>query len=135
MEDMWRFRDKPVALDFDLIQGDQFILRGQAANALDVSADIMKRSANGGGDVDGRLNGSSTTFPNGSNTPTTKASTVRSGHGLKDQRSLSLRENLELFITRWVSSHPQSNSVLTSSLKYGAPRSAPHNWQRGDNII
>ncbi|KAI0249209.1 hypothetical protein BJV78DRAFT_1229106 [Lactifluus subvellereus] len=100
MEDMWRFRDKPVALDFDLIEGDQFILRGQAANALDVSADSNKSSANGGGGVDGRLNGSSTTFPNGSNfTLTTKASTVRSGHSLKDQRPLSLRENLVLFVS------------------------------------
>jgi ubiquitin-like 1-activating enzyme E1 B len=108
MEDMWRFRDKPVALDFDLIQSDQFILRGQASSALDVSDSIL-RPTNGGSGSDGRLNGSSTTQLNGSSpSPTTQVSAVKSGHGLKDQRSLSLRENLVLFVSRWVSSYPSS---------------------------
>jgi ubiquitin-like 1-activating enzyme E1 B len=137
MEDMWRFRDKPVALDFDLIQSDQFILRGQAASAVDVS-DSVPRPANGGSSVDSRSNGStSSSLPNGSgSTPTTKVSTVKSGHGLKDQRSLSLRENLALFISRWVSSHPSGVCCAhIAARKHGASRSAPQNGQRGNDLI
>jgi ubiquitin-like 1-activating enzyme E1 B len=136
MEDMWRFRDKPVALDFDLIQSDQFILRGQAASAVDVS-DSIPRPANGGSSVDERSNGSSSTLPNGSSsTPTMKVSTVKSGHGLKDQRSLSLRENLLLFVSRWVSSHPSGECCAhIAARKHGASGSAPQDGQRRNDII
>jgi hypothetical protein len=110
MEDMWRFRDQPVALDFDLIQSDQFIFPGQAASALDVSDSIL-RPANGRSSVHGRPNGSGATRPNGSST-TTNVSTAKSGHGLKDQRSLSLRENLALFVSRWCPPIFQANGAL-----------------------
>ncbi|KAH9177780.1 hypothetical protein EDB89DRAFT_1439238 [Lactarius sanguifluus] len=97
MEDMWRFRDKPVPLDFDLIQSDQFILRGQAASAVDSPADGTSHHANGGRDVDMQPSGS-TSSHNGNNTAANDT-TVRHSHGLKDQRSLSLRENLVLFVS------------------------------------
>jgi ubiquitin-like 1-activating enzyme E1 B len=102
MEDMWRFRDKPVPLDFDLIQSDQFTLRGQAVNAVGPSTDGILRSVNGDSSVDGRLNGS-VANRNSSLSSTPKGPTAKSSHGLKDQRSLSLRENLTLFVSRLAS--------------------------------
>lgn len=102
MEDMWRFRDKPVPLDFDLIQSDQFILRGQTTGVVDGSTDGTSRHVNGGRDVDVRPSGS-TSNPNCNSTAAIVNDTiVRPGHGLKDQRSLSLRENLVLFVSRLV---------------------------------
>ena len=95
MEDMWRFRDKPVPLDFDLIQSDQFVLRGQALCVVDRPTDSTSHHANGDRNIDVRPSGSTSNL-NGN-------STVTTGHGLKDQRSLSLRENLDLFVSRLVS--------------------------------
>jgi ubiquitin-like 1-activating enzyme E1 B len=114
MEDMWRFRDKPVPLDFDLIQTDQFILRGQVVSAIDITIDGIQRPANGASGLDGRLNGTTTSHNGISASSTPKESAPTSGHGLKDQRSLSLRENLALFVSRWVSStFSPSNYALT----------------------
>jgi ubiquitin-like 1-activating enzyme E1 B len=106
MEDMWRYRDKPVPLDFDLIQSDQFVLRGQVIGAVNAPADGVSRPANGDSGVEGHLNGSVTSRNGSSATPTSNASAGKPGHGLKDQRSLSLRENLTLFISRLVSTLP-----------------------------
>ena len=103
MEDMWRFRDKPVPLDFDLIQSDQFSLRGQAINAVGPSTDGILRPVNGDSSVDLRLNGSIPDHKSSSSSSAPKGSTAKSSHGLKDQRSLSLRENLTLFVSRLVS--------------------------------
>ena len=102
MEDMWRYRDKPVPLDFDLIQSDRFVLRGQVISAVNAPADGVLRPANGDSGVEGHLNGSVTSRNGSSATPTSNASAGKPGHGLKDQRSLSLRENLTLFISRLV---------------------------------
>ncbi|KAH9006577.1 hypothetical protein EDB86DRAFT_2874952 [Lactarius hatsudake] len=99
MEDMWRFRDKPVPLDFDLIQSDQFILRGQAASAVDSPADGSSHHANGGRDVDVQPSGSTSSHNGNSTAAIVNDTTVRPSHGLKDQRSLSLRENLVLFVS------------------------------------
>ncbi|KAI0280185.1 hypothetical protein BGY98DRAFT_965060 [Russula aff. rugulosa BPL654] len=99
MEDMWRYRDKPVPLDFDLIQSDQFVLRGQVNSAVNAPADGVLHPANGDGGVEGHLNGSVTSRNGSSATPTSNASAGKPGHGLKDQRSLSLRENLTLFVS------------------------------------
>lgn len=100
MEDMWRFRDKPVPLDFDLIKKDQFSLRGQVFGGVNPPADGILHPMNGDSE---HLNGSVTSQNGSSATP---ASVVRPGHGLRDQRSLSLRENLNLFVSRLVSSLP-----------------------------
>jgi len=99
MEDMWRFRDKPVPLDFDLIQSNRFVLRGQAVSAVDLSVDGALRPANGDSGVTAHLNGSAATHNGISATSTPKESAAKSGHGLKDQRSLSLQENLALFVS------------------------------------
>jgi len=57
MEDMWQFRDKPVPLDFDLIQSDQFVLHGQAISDVDPTVDGILHPVNGESGVDRRLNG------------------------------------------------------------------------------
>ncbi|KAN0131930.1 hypothetical protein V8E53_010210 [Lactarius tabidus] len=99
MEDMWRFRDKPVPLDFDLIQNDQFVLRGQATGVVDRPADSTSHHANGDKNVDVRPSGSTSNLNGNSTAAIVDDTTARTGHGLKDQRSLSLRENLDLFVS------------------------------------
>ena len=133
MEDMWRFRDKPVPLDFDLIQSNQFVLRGQAT----VGDDGTSRHLNGGRDVDVYPSGSAPN-PNGNSTAAiVNNTTVRPGHGLKDQRALSLRENLVLFVSRLVSwiSFAATTRSRCCRLQYRAPCRTSHNGQRGDHII
>ena len=113
MEDMWRFRDKPVPLDFDLIQSDQFVLPGQAVNVVHPSIDGIVRPVNGDSSVDMRINGSIASRRGGSASSTPKGSAAKSSPGLKDQRSLSLHENLALFVSRLASSlSPPSNCAL-----------------------
>jgi ubiquitin-like 1-activating enzyme E1 B len=128
MEDMWRYRDKPVPLNFDLIQSDQFVLRGQVISAVNGPADGVLHPTNGDSGVEGHLNGSATSRNGSSAAPTSKASADKPGHGLKDQRSLSLRENLTLFISRLVSTLPfdcvlmlsiQSSECLAARLRAG----------------
>jgi ubiquitin-like 1-activating enzyme E1 B len=127
MEDMWRYRDKPVPLDFDLIQSDQFVLRGRVNSA---PADGVLRPANGNSGVEGHLNGV-TSRNGGSATPTSTVSAGKSGHGLKDQRSLSLRENLTLFISRSVSTYiPVRSCAHVVDSKFGVSRSAAQSGRR-----
>jgi hypothetical protein len=112
MEDMWRFRDKPVPLDFDLIESDQYVLRGQVISAVDLTADGILHPVNGDSGADRRLNGRTASLNGISANSTSKGPTAKSGQGLKDQRSLSLRETLTLFVSRSVSFHsaPQMGS-------------------------
>jgi ubiquitin-like 1-activating enzyme E1 B len=129
MEDMWRYRDKPVPLDFDLIQSGQFVLRGQVNSAVNAPTDGVLRPANGNSGVEGHLNG--VTSRNGSSaTPTPTFSAGKPGHGLKDQRSLSLRENLTLFISRSVSTFPVRSCAHIIDSKFGASRSAAQSGRR-----
>src|SRR6266404_1842215 len=100
MEDMWQFRDKPVPLDFDLIQSDQL----QTNGVVDHPTNSTSLHTNGCKDVSMHQ---STSRTNG-NSPVAIVNDIasRPGHGLKDQRSLSLRENLILFVSRlnsWIS--------------------------------
>lgn len=103
MEDMWRFRDKPVPLDFDLIQSDQFVLRGQAPGVVDRPTDSTSHYANGDRNIDVRPSGSTSKLNGNSTARIANDTTATTSHGLKDQRSLSLRENLDLFVSRLVS--------------------------------
>jgi ubiquitin-like 1-activating enzyme E1 B len=131
MEDMWLFRDRPVPLDFDLIQSNQFVLRGQASGVVDYPTDGTSRHANGGKDVEVRPSGR-TPNSNGNNTAAiVNNTTVRPGHGLKDQRPLSLRENLVLFVSRLVSciSFTATMRLHCCCLQYRAPRRTSHNGQ------
>ena len=130
MEDMWRYRDKPVPLDFDLIQSDQFVLRGQVISAVNTPVDGVLRPANGDCGVEGHLNGSITSRNGSSATPNSKVSAGKPGHGLKDQRSLSLRENLTLFVSRLVSTLPFDYAAYAIGPKFCASRSTAQSGRR-----
>ncbi len=93
MGDMWRSRAPPIPLDYDKIRDGTFVLnRAQQPNGVHVNS---SGSPNGNGKAP-EAGGSATTekLLNGSS--------FASGAGLKDQRALSLQENLELFISRCV---------------------------------
>jgi len=72
MADMWRTRQPPIPLDFIPIVQGSFVLRSEARGPT-ASASQPAESQNG----------------------------TTSG-GLKDQRNLSLLDNLELFVSRYV---------------------------------
>ncbi|KZT21897.1 hypothetical protein NEOLEDRAFT_1072604 [Neolentinus lepideus HHB14362 ss-1] len=74
MSDMWRSRAPPVPLDFDAIMKGSFVLRGTSTVTPTTNANGNKRAAT-----------------NGQNSASTA--------GLKDQRALSLQENLALFVS------------------------------------
>ena len=80
MADMWRSRSPPTPLDFDSIMDGSFDLNG-ATNAVasGSGSDLSSKLPNG------QLNG------NGN---------IPLGEGLKDQRALTLKDNLELFVSR-----------------------------------
>ena len=78
MEDMWRYRAKPVPLDFDALAAGTFVLRDDPA-------------ATATGNSNGNSNGQA------------KGAGGAGAGGLKDQRALSLRDNWELFVARSVS--------------------------------
>src|SRR5579863_6824250 len=83
MEDMWRFRDKPAPLDFDLIQSNQFVLRGQVISAVDPPTDGILHPVNGDSGFDRRLNGRTANLNGISASSTPKGSAAKSGQGLK----------------------------------------------------
>lgn len=78
MVDMWKTRALPVPLSFEGIKNGIFTLHGKPADAI-------------------TSNGTATLpLPNNQN----GASTSATGAGLKDQKPLTLQNNLELFISR-----------------------------------
>ena len=79
MTDMWKTRAPPVPLLFEGIKNGTFILRGKPAATI--TSDGTATPANS-------RNGHST-------------STSATGPGLKDQKTLTLQDNLELFISRY----------------------------------
>lgn len=93
MSDMWRSRAPPLPLDFDAIKNGTFVLKEEH----DVTRMNGKRGAiNAGKQV---LNGSAAV----------------SG-GLKDQRSLTLGDNLSLFISRYISFDYSSESLWSDGI-------------------
>ncbi|KAI0634914.1 hypothetical protein C8Q77DRAFT_1104728 [Trametes polyzona] len=83
MADMWRTRAPPVPLDFDAIQAGTFVLSRPSQNGA--SASQMNGSV-GSSATEKQLNGSG-------------AAPSANGAKLKDQRALSLQDNLELFVS------------------------------------
>ena len=79
MEDMWKTRAPPVPLSFGDIKNGSFILRGKPADAT---------TSNG--------TAAPVNSQNGHN-----ASTSAAGAGIKDQKTLTLQDNLELFVSRY----------------------------------
>lgn len=104
MEDMWKVagRVKPVALDYDTIMSNQFVTpplrvvlpangskKEEAANGSDASASAPVQNG-ASSSTNGTANGSSA-----------------ASQKLKDQKELSVKENLELFVDRSASSTVQ----------------------------
>ena len=83
MSDMWKSREPPVALDFDQIADGSFSLPVRNTNTASSSKPSGKVQKNG-----------NSSAPNGTNG-------ASSASGLKDQKDLSLQENLVLFVSRY----------------------------------
>lgn len=86
----------PTPLDFDAIKADMFVLdklRLQQENGNGVH-----RATNGLHAGEGSGNMKTESVPNGG----VDSSSTASGSGLKDQRALSLKDNLDLFVSRYV---------------------------------
>lgn len=97
MADMWKTRAPPIPLSFEGIKNGSFILRGKSANeTMSNGTAAPVNSQNGHG-----------------------ASTNASGTGLKDQKTLTLQDNLELFISRYglktMDTIPMADSVLVQT--------------------
>ncbi|KAJ6460974.1 hypothetical protein C8R45DRAFT_912447 [Mycena sanguinolenta] len=88
MSDMWRARAPPVPLDFDAILDGSFVLRPE-----EPAAAPSNRKTNGvSKPVNAVASGSgSKATANGANTP--------AASGLKDQKQLSLKDNVLLFVS------------------------------------
>ncbi|KAJ3001716.1 hypothetical protein NUW54_g6254 [Trametes sanguinea] len=105
MADMWRSRAPPIPLDFDAIRAGTFVLKRSSQNGSDTqTAPGQANGSKGSTSTEKLLNG------NGASTSTAASSAV-GGAGLKDQRALSLQDNLELFVS--------STERLAARLKAG----------------
>jgi hypothetical protein len=85
MSDMWRTRAPPTPLDFEKIRSDTFapLAREAQANGTPRTRSSKQRRPQLNGEIK----------------PSSPA--VDSGAGLKDQRKLTLKDNLELFLSRF----------------------------------
>ncbi|KAG8221773.1 hypothetical protein J3R82DRAFT_2087 [Butyriboletus roseoflavus] len=93
MADMWRSREKPTPLDFDAIVDDSFVVKESTKGPASYS--------NSKAQVNGHVNGGATR----------SASSSKGNSGLKDQRALTLQDNLALFVS--------STNCLASRLRAG----------------
>lgn len=101
MEDMWTGpgRVKPVALDYDAIMDDTFVTPPLRAPPAAPAANGSSATANGS-------SAAPTSSSNGETSAAGAASHANgsaNGHSvrqLRDQKELSVKENLELFIDR-----------------------------------
>lgn len=83
MADMWRSREKPTPLDFDAIVDGSFVVKEPTKGS--------SSSSNSKAQVNGHFNGDATR----------SASSSNGKSGLKDQRALTLQDNLALFVSRY----------------------------------
>ena len=97
MEDMWKVagRVKPVALDYDAIMNDQFVAPPLRA-APQANGTTKEDAANGSKDSTPAV------VQNGASSSANGATTGNSASAqtLRDQKELSVKENLELFVDR-----------------------------------
>ena len=97
MEDMWKVagRVKPVALDYDTIMSDQFVAPPLRA-VPQANGTKKEETANGSKDT------APATAQNGASSSANGAATGSSASSqkLRDQKELSVKENLELFVDR-----------------------------------
>ncbi|KAI6038560.1 hypothetical protein EDC04DRAFT_1953498 [Pisolithus marmoratus] len=89
MTDMWRSRAEPTPLDFHAIENGSFVIQEPAKSCA--PAGSINGTSSGRPVTNGHVNGNTVSAPvpqvNGTNT------------GLKDQRALSLQDNLALFVS------------------------------------
>ncbi|KAI8970626.1 hypothetical protein BD414DRAFT_250378 [Trametes punicea] len=90
MADMWRSRAPPVPLDFDAIRAGTFVLTRPPHNGSATPGQTDR--AKGSTSTEKMLNGRGAA-------PPSSAPSAAGEAGLKDQRALSLQDNLELFIS------------------------------------
>lgn len=83
MADMWRSRERPTPLDFDAIVDGSFVVKE--------STKSVASSSNSKGQINGHANGGAIRSTSSSN----------GNGGLKDQRALTLQDNLALFVSRY----------------------------------
>ena len=108
MADMWRSRAPPIPLEFDKILEGSFPLISPQQNGLrpngssngNARAAARERETVGTGKAEVKVNGTA---------PVSAPSA--SGSGLKDQRALTLQDNLELFVSRYVYDEASWSSV------------------------
>lgn len=89
MGDMWRSRAPPTPLDFDAIRAGTFVLTRNSQNGAAPAP--QTNGTTGSSATEKQLNGGSTS-----------SSAQANGAKLKDQRALTLQDNLELFVARSV---------------------------------
>jgi ubiquitin-like 1-activating enzyme E1 B len=94
MSDMWRSRLPPVPLDYDGIMEGTFVLRSEATESSS-NGSIASGSGSKSTAAELIVNGHVHGLPNGA---------IGAANGLKDQRALTLRDNLSLLVARCVPS-------------------------------
>jgi ubiquitin-like 1-activating enzyme E1 B len=89
MTDMWRSRSPPTPLDFDSIMDGSFDLNGAPS--------LTENAVASGNGSDRSSSSSFAKLPNGQ---LNGNGNIPLGEGLKDQRALTLKDNLELLVSR-----------------------------------
>ena len=104
MEDMWRNRAKPTPLDYDGIKAGTFVIEHKRAGGVfQVNGGSSKQPSDGVAANGSAASGSAVTEKMLVDSPAASSSkTTTSARGLKDQRALTLQDNLDLFISRYM---------------------------------
>lgn len=102
MSDMWRSREPPTPLDFNAIKNGTFVLekRTHSENGVHRNGAAASSSRRHNTTAVNRSSADTEEKSNG----TSAGTSSNSGAGLKDQRALSLQDNLELFVSRCLTS-------------------------------
>ncbi|KAF9067624.1 hypothetical protein BDP27DRAFT_1328434 [Rhodocollybia butyracea] len=90
MSDMWRHREPPIPLEFDAIMNETFVINRAGTSSATSTGTHVNNSTSSS--TNGNSNGYSTQ-------PVASTSAAGARVALKDQRKLSLKDNLELFIS------------------------------------
>ena len=98
MEDMWRTRAKPTPLEFDGIKNGTFTIEHKPAGGAPQANGSSSKLHADGAVVNGSTAGGSAATEKILENGSSAASTSKAG--LKDQRALTLQDNLELFVER-----------------------------------
>lgn len=102
MEDMWTGpgRVKPVALDYNAIMDGSFVTPPLRTAAAAPAASTSNGEATNKGQTQGTSSTNGESSKSGTAAQSNGVANGQSGRQLKDQRELSVKENLELFVDR-----------------------------------